>query len=174
MNDEKFHELDAIGDKLHNKFEELKEKNEFKEIEKEIIKLLKSLPEKYSIEFGFNLGIFDSEREKSIEMYRVGINGFGKDGKTYQFSEGYKFNRYLVQGHIVEIPHNYCPQCWDEWDFKRKGSSCSNCGVMFGKEVKLLIDYNECPNCDGGIVSQKNPNCNKCDFIAEEDLVIWG
>ncbi|EOQ87224.1 hypothetical protein LEP1GSC202_3663 [Leptospira yanagawae serovar Saopaulo str. Sao Paulo = ATCC 700523] len=174
MNDEKFYELNAISENIHTKFEDLKEKGEIENIEFLIKNLLKKLPEKYSIEFSFNLSIFDSEREKSIEMLRVGINGLGNTAETYKFSESYKFNRYLVQGHIVEIPHNHCPNCWSEWDFKYLGSSCSDCGVTLGKEVKLLIDSNECPNCESGKISPKKPHCDKCDFIAEDDLVIWG
>lgn len=174
MNDEKFYELEAIGDAIHEKFESLHEKDEFKGIETEIQKLLKSLPERYSIEFSFQLNVYDSEREKSILMYKVGTTGSGVEGKTYLFSEGYQFNRYLSKGNIVEIPHNHCPECWGEWDFKTKGSSCPECGVTFGEEVKFLIDSDECPRCHDGHVSQTSPHCDKCDFVAEDDMVIWG
>ena len=174
MNDEKFHELDTISDKIHDKFESLYGNKEFQEIESDIQKLLKSIHEKYSIEFNLSISIYDSDRDKSIQMYRIGITGSGKEGNTYQFSEGYNFNRYIINGHIIEIPHNICPNCWADWDFKRKNSSCPECGVIFGKEVKLLIDSDECPYCSEGKIYQKNSKCTKCDFIADDDLVVWG
>ena len=80
----------------------------------------------------------------------------------------------MVNGYIVELPDSYCPNCWSEWDFKTLGQACKSCDLIYGKEIKLLLDTNECPHCKKGTVSLKNPHCDKCDFYADPNLVIWG
>jgi Zn-finger nucleic acid-binding protein len=174
MENEKFLKLDKIADDVHDKFKKLNELGEFDEIKEKIQEVLKSIPEKYSIDLGLSLAIHDLERIKTIDIYSIGLTGIGQEPKMFEYGDGYQFNRYLSNGNIVEIPHSYCPNCWGDWDFKSPGDSCPDCNVTFGKEVKLLLDSNECPNCENGKVSQTNPYCDSCDFEASDDIVIWG
>jgi len=88
-------------------------------------------------------------------MLSRGINTTG--GKEpYQISGDSSIHRYVVNGEICQIPHDYCPHCWGEWDFKLKNQVCSTCGYILGEQIKLLLDSDICPNCDEGKVSLKN------------------
>ena len=75
---------------------------------------------------------------------------------------------------MCQIPHDYCPHCWGIWDFKLIHPVCRHCGYTLGREVKLLLDSDVCPNCEEGKVSVNDPNCEQCGQWIDPTLVIWG
>lgn len=173
MNDEKFIEADKIADYLYGEFVKLHDAGHLNELKNILQNFSKNLSERYSISTHITLDIFDSEREKQINIFQTGFSCIGND-KPYQTNAGDAFNRYMVNGCIVELPDSYCPNCWSEWGFKKFGQSCKSCDLIFGREIKLLLDTNECPNCKKGTISLKNPYCDSCEFYADPNLVIWG
>ncbi len=84
------------------------------------------------------------------------------------------FARYLVDGEIHWVPDDVCPRCWEEWSFKLSQTFCSWCGSSLGREIKFLLDTGVCPACREGTVSPEEPECSKCDFVAEGSMVAWG
>ena len=82
--------------------------------------------------------------------------------------------RYVVSGDICQVPHDYCPSCWGMWDFKDQDRECPSCGIVLGNEIKILLDTDICPHCENGKVSAANPECSKCGYKVDLDIVTWG
>ena len=75
---------------------------------------------------------------------------------------------------MLIVPHDYCPKCWDRWDFKWKNPSCGHCGATLGKEVKILLDTDICPYCELGNVTAAKPTCDRCGYQVDSSAVVWG
>lgn len=174
MEKEIFDKFDKLGEKIHDKFEELDKKGVFSDIEKEMNKICSKLPEKYSCSFRFVLDVGDSEKEASLPIWEVGIGVFGQN-KPYRITGGAStIHTYVINGNIRKLPHDYCPGCWNRWDFKLQNTSCPSCGILMGKEVKILLDTDICPHCEKGKISRKTPKCDKCGYEVDGTMVHWG
>lgn len=170
MNNEKFLELDKVSSKIEAFFKDSDQSEKLNDIKKTLQNFCQSLPEQFSITFSLNLGIYDDEREKNIDVSEIGISFNGSD-KSHLIRERYEFCRYIVKGNIVEIPFNYCPVCWGEWYHKKEG--CPDCNSMIGKHIQYLVESNKCPNCIEGEISPENPKCDICAFNANFKDVVW-
>jgi len=174
MEREIFKKVDEFTGKIYEKFWELYESGAFKEWEKELKKICSELPEKYSMAITMGLDITDSEREKTIMLESTGIACFsGHEPYKIEGSSSTP-DTYIVKGNICKVPHNYCPGCWGEWDFKVMHPVCPECGIEMGKDVKLLLDTNVCPHCDEGNVSRSKPTCDQCGYKVDENIITWG
>ncbi|MFT5324513.1 MAG: hypothetical protein ACI8P0_002375, partial [Planctomycetaceae bacterium] len=60
------------------------------------------------------------------------------------------------------------------WDFKSKFPTCESCGSEMGKDVRLLLDTDCCPNCEKGTLTASQPQCTECGFSVNPDHVVWG
>jgi len=131
------------------------------------------LPEKYSINLEINLTVFDDERGTDLPLIQSGLTT--SDGKeAYLFTGDSSEHRYLVNGELCEVPHDYCPHCWGQWDFKLQNDTCPECEFTMGEEIKLLLDENICPNCEEGEVRRDQSICSKCGFEVDGKKVAWG
>ena len=43
-----------------------------------------------------------------------------------------------------------------------------------GDEVTFLLDTNVCPHCENSPISVHNPQCEKCGYVADQNIVSWG
>ena len=119
------------------------------------------------------LRVFNEQTETSLRLLTTGLST--SDGEEPYVCHGdSSMARYIVDGEICEVPHDHCPNCWASWDFKLKHRTCSFCELSLGKEIKLLLDTDICPNCEEGNVTLKSPRCSKCEFVADETIVAWG
>lgn len=117
--------------------------------------------------------IFDEERAGSLPLLTTGLSAvIGK--KPFGTWGDSSPQRYVVDEGIQVVPHDRCPKCWASWDFKLRNRTCSNCGITLGKQCKLLLDTDECPNCSEGKVTMAKPRCNECGFEADQSTVVWG
>jgi hypothetical protein len=83
-------------------------------------------------------------------------------------------HRYVVDGDIQVVPHDRSSKCYRLWDFTLKKPSSSECGASLGHEVRLLLDSDVCPFCEGGKASLTNSTCAMCGQEINLDLVVWG
>lgn len=117
--------------------------------------------------------VLDEDKETSIPLLTTGLSAF--HGKEPFRSWGDSSpQRYVVEGGIKVVPHDYCPQCWHQWDFKLQNTSCRNCGITMGEQCKLLLDTDECPWCNEGKVTVAKPRCDKCGHEVDRQKVVWG
>lgn len=165
--------LDALADKIHEKFMDLYEKGEFASFSKALEEIAKDLDERYSLSFGVQLSIFDSEREESIKFLDTAVDCIGGE-HPYIASGESTLHKYVVDGEIKKVPHDYCPNCWSEWDFKIDNPECPGCGYVLGEDVKILLDTDVCPHCEDGKVTMSKPVCDNCGFKVSSDIVEWG
>lgn len=169
-----FEKLDRLGEDTNAKFEELYKQGAFKDLEKHMDKICMEIGKNLSVNISFELSVFDSSRQKEMSLDKCGISCFGGE-KPYQVpGEGSTPHTYIVKGQMRKVPHDYCPECWGEWDFKMKHTTCPACGLDLGKDVKILLDTSVCPNCEDGKVTAANPKCDKCGCVVDARYIHWG
>ncbi len=134
----------------------------------------KELGSRYSVALECTVGVFDAERERGLlRMLTTGLAT--SDGKVpYRALGDSSAHKYVVDGEIQVVPHDYCPKCWKPWDFKIRNRSCEHCGATLGENVKILLDTDVCPSCEEGKVSMTTPTCDKCGFEVDLKLAVWG
>ncbi len=173
MDESEFEQLTHLADTAFDKFEELYASGALAELEDELHAVSLNLADKFSVSLELNLSVFDAEREKSLSLLSTGLTASGK-GTPYRTHGDSTVHRYVVDGFIRMVPHDYCPHCWAIWDFKLINRTCPECGYSLGDQVKLLLDTDVCPHCESGKVSRTNPTCPNCSFTVEPDIVVWG
>ena len=155
---------DAIGDLLDSP--------ETATIRSLLTKLNDAIGKRYAVSFDVNIEVFDQEKERSLPLIQTGLSGF-EDGELYQTWGDSTPQQYLVGGKVVVVPHDFCPQCWNGWDFKPKHPTCGHCGATMGKDVKLIVSKNACPFCEEGTISPSNPVCDKCGSEVDPNTAVW-
>ena len=131
------------------------------------------LPPEDQVSLNIELSVFSPERQGSLPLVR-GVLCAAEKVEPYLTHSDSTVHRYIVDGDVCQVPHDYCPHCWGEWDFKFMHPECEHCGYKLGKEVKVLLDSDMCPHCEKGKVSMESPGCGECGFIIEPDFVAWG
>ena len=173
MDESEFELLDRLADTAADKFEELYASGALAELEEELNQVSLKLAARFSVSLEWRLSVYDAEREKSLRLLSTGLTG-SAEGKPYRMHGDSTVHRYVVDGFIRVVPHDYCPQCWAEWDFKLINRTCPECGYTLGNQVRLLLDTDVCPHCENGKVSRANPTCTNCSFTVDSDVVVWG
>ncbi len=143
------------------------------ELRKALEALGKAVGPRYSANLTVIVDVFDREREKAMPLLNTGLST--SDGTApYRTWGDSSPQRYLVNGEIQVVPHDYCPACWGTWDFKFDHRTCEHCGTRLGQNLKVLLDSDVCPHCEQGSVSMTNPICDQCGYKVVLDVVAWG
>lgn len=173
MDRDTFEKVDPLLDKLAESTERLLNSSEISELRGLLTKLGKILGERYTASLSLTVDVFDRVRERSLPVLQTGLTGFDQD-EPYRFTDDCSPQKYVVDGEMQVVPHDRCPKCWGVWDFKFDRRSCRECGATLGKDVKLLLDADVCPNCEEGKVSLNQPRCPDCGYEVDVNLVVWG
>ena len=168
-----FDRLDELAEMVSNKVHKLYEDGTFSEISKKIKDISKDIEDDYSISVDFQVNVFDTSKEKSLRILTIGICSSGNNEPYLAYGDATRC-RYLVDGHIKKVPHDFCPNCWEVWDFKLRNHICPGCGYEMGNQIKLLLDTDVCPNCEKGKVSIEKTQCDDCGFVVDRNMVNWG
>ena len=173
MKQSEFTALDKLADEVDEKAEEWLQSEALSELRAALEKAAASLPEGYQVTLDIKLNVFDEQRERTIELlshglcFSLGIQAFEASGTSSP-------HRYVVDGELCELPHDYCPHCWAEWVMKLERPTCPTCGYEMGNQVKLLLDNDLCPFCEDGEITLVNPQCQKCDYEVNPEFIAWG
>lgn len=172
MDQNLYDRIDPLVDDIGEQLSKLIESDHFELIRQRLTQLSSEFSE-FSVTLEMNLQVFDSENGHNLPLLQTGLSTF--DGEEpYQIWGDATPHRYVVHGDIVIVPHDHCPQCWGEWDFKDRHPECPECGVRIGDQVRLLLDSDRCPHCENGAVSASQPKCRECGFAVNPDHVMWG
>ena len=144
-----------------------------RDICKLLTKLKQALGSRYGIGLSLVVDVFDEEEDRCMPLLQTGLSGFGNEA-PYQTWGDSTPQRYIADGEMLVVPHDRCPRCWEDWDFKFKHPTCASCGATLGVDVKVLLDSDVCPSCEEGKVSMSNPVCTKCGYHVDTKLVDWG
>ncbi|MEO2032526.1 MAG: hypothetical protein ABGZ35_10620 [Planctomycetaceae bacterium] len=172
MDQNLYDKIDPLVDDIGEQLSKLFEGDHFDLIRQRLTQLSSEFSE-FSVALEMNIQVFDSERGNSLPLLQTGLSTF--DGEVpYQVWGDSTPHRYVVHGDIVIVPHDHCPQCWGDWEFKDLHPECPECGVRMGDQVRLLLDSDRCPHCENGTVSASQPKCTECGFAVNPDHVMWG
>jgi hypothetical protein len=173
MNQTDWKNLEELVTLTDNEIETYLTSVSLEEVRKALQAASKTLPKGYSLNFKMELSVFDADREQELPLIQTGLcSDVGQE--PYVYSADSTDHRYLVNGEIRVVPHDYCPHCWGIWDFKFKNEACPECEFTLGKEVKMLLDENICPYCEQGEVRIENPVCTNCKHEVDKKKVAWG
>lgn len=173
MDVDTFENTNRLADFVFKEIQTLQNEHRLSRIKAKLDEIAADLPHGYSITVNFSVEVFDENREKAIKLLDTGISC--TDHSQPYFSSGESPPaKYIVDGFMMKVPHDYCPNCWAPWGFKLKNRQCKECGYRLGGEIKLLIDTDQCPECEEGRVSFTAPHCDRCSFSADPHLVVWG
>jgi len=168
-----FETADKYGDDIAEVVDHLLASPETKDLRGLLSQMSKALGNRYSVTLDVRIEVFDSQKERNLPLLSMGLCAM--EGKEpFSVTGDSSIHRYVVEGEIQMVPHDRCPRCWSEWDFKFKFLTCEHCGASMGKEVKLLLDTDACPFCGEGTVTVSNPVCDKCGFNVDPNTVTWG
>jgi hypothetical protein len=153
--------------------ENLLDSADLEELGSLLTELNKVLGSRYEVALEVNVQLFDRKKPRSLPLVQVGVEGYGQDD-PYRTKSASTFQKYIAEGEIEAVPYDRCPKCWQVWDFKFREPSCPHCGATMGKNVRLLLDSDVCPECGEGTVSMSSPVCDKCGYRADPQIVTWG
>jgi hypothetical protein len=173
MDKNTFEIADPIINEIDEGITELFASNELEKVRSLLFQLNKAVGNRYVISLGVNVDIYDKEQNRCLPLLQTGLSGFDTE-KPYQTYGDSTPHRYIVGGEMLTVPHDRCPRCWETWDFKFKYQTCDHCGATMGKDVKLLLDTDECPYCGEGEVSMSSPICKRCGYEVDLNHVVWG
>jgi ribosomal protein L32 len=172
MKQSEFRQLEPIVDDIQDIIDEMINTGHFTEIQKLLTEAIAELPDSYSLSLNIDFSVFDNEREKEIKLLQTGLTT--SEGEPYQHSADTTPLKYMVDGEMCIVPEEFCPNCWGEWQFKFKHTTCQECGYELGKQVKYLLDDDTCPYCLEGEVTINNPVCEHCGEKVDPQKVVWG
>lgn len=173
MDRETFEVADEHVERVAEHIAELLEGESFSAVRKQLAELSKVLRDEYSISLSVGIEVFDSEREQSLPLLRTGL-ATTSGSQPYLAWGDSSPQKYIVDGSMMIVPHDHCPSCWGEWDFKFRHTTCGDCGARLGEEVKVLLDADQCPSCQKETVSPTQMTCSECNFELDPSWVVWG
>jgi hypothetical protein len=131
------------------------------------------LGKRYAVSANLIVEVYDRQQERLLPLLNTGLCT-SEGQEPYRTSGDSSPQRYVVDDGIQVVPHDRCPKCWKEWDFKFQHPTCPHCGTTLGKGCKVLLDTDECPNCNEGKVTVAEPRCDRCGFVVDRNTVAWG
>lgn len=172
MDRETFGQVDPLIDDVAKQIGELIAGDQLTQIKAKLAEISRCFPGDFGVSLDINVRVTDPEGS-TLPLLQTGIASFEGDEPQQVWGDSTP-QRYVVFGDIVVVPHDHCPQCWAEWDFKDTSPKCVGCGVQLGKEVKILLESDVCPRCEKGTVTAASPACDKCSNVVNPDYVVWG
>ena len=173
MDAQTFDRTNELAENLIQEIRKLQTEGRLDGIESRVQGLLKQLPDGCSIHLNMSVQIFDENRDRHLKTNTTGVV-WEKGREPYLVDAGLTPAKYLVDGVMMKVPHDHCPNCWSRWSFKSRVKECRECGYRMGREIKLLLDTNVCPHCENSPISLHNPQCEKCGYVADQNIVSWG
>jgi hypothetical protein len=107
-----------------------------KELRNLLTKLQEAVGSQFLLNLTLNVDIFDEEDGRCLPLLQTGLSGFGI-GEPFQTWNDSSSQRYIADGEMLVVPHDRCPKCWEEWDFKFEHPTCPNCKATLGEDVKV-------------------------------------
>jgi hypothetical protein len=143
------------------------------EIQQLLSELANKVGQKKIASVNITVDVFDEDREAALPLVTTGLSAV--TGKApFRIWGDSTPHRYVLDEGIRVVPHDRCPSCWQEWDFKLQNSTCDHCGIKLGDKCKLLLDTDQCPWCEEGKVTVARPRCDKCGHEIDPKMVVWG
>ncbi len=173
MDPEIFDAADPLVEKIAELVDSALVSDKLADLRKLLDELGKAVGPRFSANLTVIVDLYDREREKAMPLLNTGLST--TDNKPpYRTWGDSTPQRYLLNGKIQVVPHDYCPKCWEIWDFKFEHRACQYCGTTLGQDCKILLDSDVCPHCEAGTVAMTNPVCDQCGYQVDLGLVAWG
>lgn len=175
MQKSKYDAIDSLLDEISELIGNWLESTEAEPLRDKLSQMADLLGEPYLVNLDVSVEVCDDEQERDLPLMMLGLSAAPNEDLELTSGDS-SLQRYIVDGEMVVVPHDCCPRCWNEWDFKwlNPASGCDSCGCTLGVDCKILLDNDLCPFCEEGKVSMTNPKCDHCGQVVDLDIVEWG
>lgn len=168
-----FESADPIIDQIAEVLDQIIDSDQLSAVREALTRLSEAVGPRYSVSLTVTVEVFDPDRPHPLPLLTTGL--CTSDGQPpYHTSGDSSPQKYVADGEIQIVPHDRCPRCHGVWGFKFDNRSCPGCRATLGQEVKVLLDTDVCPHCEGGHVSMSAPECSKCGYRVDPSFVTWG
>jgi hypothetical protein len=173
MDPKLFSAADRYIDQIDDALDQALASPELREVREALAALGKRLGDHYSVTLTCLVEVFDQQKGRTLPLLNMGLST-SNGAEPFPVSGDSTPHRYVVDGQIQVVPHDRCPKCWGEWDFKWQYRRCPHCDAELGRNCQLLLDADVCPQCEEGKVTASKPQCSRCGFVVDPSLVAWG
>lgn len=173
MDQSTFSTAESHLDELADTIDDVLASSELEKLRDQLAEFGKALGQRYSVSLDMVVQVFDRDKERGMPLLTTGLST-SDEGDLYRTWSDSTSQRYLTEGEIQVVPHDHCPRCWGDWNFKFQNPQCTSCGAALGVDVKVLLDTDVCPSCEEGRVTMSAPMCERCGFEIDPDMVMWG
>lgn len=173
MDPSTFEAADSLVDEIAEIVDSVLLSDQLTKLRQVLEELGKTLGPRYSASLNVIVDVFDRKRETALPLLNTGLST-SDDRPLFRTWGDSSPQRYVVNGDIQVVPNDRCPKCWELWGFKFDHRTCGHCGTTLGRDCKVLLDSDVCPQCENGSVSMTKPVCDKCGYKVDLNLVTWG
>jgi hypothetical protein len=92
---------------------------------------------------------------------------------AYDATEESSSQRYRVQEVDCVVPRDRCPRCWRGWVHKFQNTECPHCRLRLGTDCTVIVEDDQCPQCEDGAVAADLRVCGECGFEVNAACVEW-
>ncbi|QDU50493.1 hypothetical protein [Gimesia panareensis] len=117
MDQEAWQKAKDLIDEIEVSVDELLDSPELEGLRSKLAELGKRIGKKYSIDLNCTLEVGEWENDRFLKLIDTG-HSVGQNGELYRTWNVASFQRYIVNGEILIVPHDHCPSCWGEWAFE--------------------------------------------------------
>lgn len=173
MDRSSFESADPILDQMAEMIDAVLDSDQLSALRQALVRLNEAVGAHLSVNLNLTVEVYDPQRPHALPLLTTGL--LASEGKpTFRTWGDSTPQKYVADGEIQVVPHDRCPRCYGAWDLKFETRSCSGCGAILGRDIKVLLDTDICPNCEEGQVSMAAPACEKCGYRVDPALVVWG
>lgn len=164
------HAIDRVNAVVYGMID--RDSPEMRAIRESITELSRMLGGERSASISLRLTISDRLQARVLP---IDVLTFASDRgeDAYDATEESSPQRYRVQGAEYVVPRDRCPRCWQSWTHKFQNPECPGCRLRLGTDCMVIVDDDQCPQCEDGILSVDAPVCDECGFAMGAESVEW-
>jgi hypothetical protein len=145
---------------------------EMRAIRDSITELSRSLGGERSASISLRLTIKDRTQARVLPIEILTFTSDrGED--AYDATEESSPQRYRIQEVECVVPRDRCPRCWKGWDHKFQNTECPHCRLRLGADCTVIVEDDQCPECEDGIIAADTLVCGECGFATNVESVEW-
>lgn len=162
--------IDKIDAIVHQMID--RDTEEMRMIQASIRELGQKLGGDYSASISLCLTVKDQFRTRELPFDILTFTS-DRGEEPYDSTEESSPQRYVIGDAECVVPRDRCPRCWQSWPHKFQHPYCPHCDLKLGNECTVIVESEECPQCEDGTVSVERPVCDECGHEVDLRSIVW-
>lgn len=166
--------LDKIAEDFRDKYAQFLRSAYFLEVQDRFVEVMDTAGENLHLEIRLEIGVRDDNRSEVMMPLKRVTHEYSYGGFDVTGTESIFLTHYLLKNKIEVATNEVCPNCWSPLYFKREGSTCPECNMKMGKDMKYLITDKHCPFCNEQEITEGHMSCSTYDYDLNEKIATIG